>query len=259
VGLTPELDELAARVASEATPVVAATMHELQEEPAIGGLTRGLANAAFQANALAAALDAWGLRLSPEQERRVGEIFEPYAKLAEATHADPVAGVWNTEDLLALTRARLAVQKELEATLDERQRAALWPPALKDRVGLDFFSAATLWRQRILVAEVPEGEDVAEHYTPHVQHSLRLAEASADVAEDACRAWLKTLPPAVLSPGVRGALSRGGFVRLDELLPFVEAWPALLRDIEARAAALGGQFPRPPAERTVVLIARTTR
>lgn len=244
--------------AREAQPIVAAGLRMKRVEMGVLPEAAVPPNPVFEANALAATLDAWNRSLSPEQETKVGELFIAHQRAFDglaAGEGDP----WKVSDLVALTRARAELQGPLEAILGDAQRAALWPPELKGRVGLDLFSATAVWHERVVLAQVVEHVDPVEGILDALRPTLHLAGKADDDARDALRAWLPGLPASWRDRGVRTPASRAGFVSEAELYPAMDRWQALLDDIRARSAAAGRAVPEIPGGRKIVLVARVSR
>lgn len=207
-------------------------LHEARLDPEFPPPMEIFAYPIVEANGLAAALDAWGLPLTVQQERALGDLYAEYSK--EWTHhREGGVATWPLEGLVGATAARVALQPKIEAILTPEQTAALWPAELQGRLQLDVFGAANLWRERLMPLEVPEKGDRREPYAEYLLASFVVDYAQRDLVAQALSAWIDANQKDMLA-GVRGATSRAGWFAQSEWLPLVEAWPALANEIEAR-------------------------
>lgn len=243
----------------DATPLLTEAL-PLTEDARGGGMAMVLSFPAWEANAIAATLDAWKLPLTDAQADELKPAWETHAAAWSGARGAGPEG-WTLEALVAVTRSRVKVQETLDRVLSAEQRAALWPQPVAGRVGLDLFSAASVWRDRIDLAFVRPDQDAVTEYSLAVGRQFQLDEADPDVLVDRVGRWFRARDEK-FRQGVKGSLSRARWVTLDELLPAVLAWPELVTTLRD-----AGAFQGPPelvadrqfATRRIVLPAFVTR
>jgi hypothetical protein len=85
---------------------------------------------------------------------------------------------------------------------DETQRAALWPEGFRGRVGLDYFSGALVFEERILAVRGAGPEERSRVAADLLNSRLRASTERVDALLAACDAWSR-------SPSVEALASRG--------------------------------------------------
>jgi hypothetical protein len=199
-----------------------------------GAVSRILAHPAFESNAMAGALEAWGLGLRPEQVDALRKVWDAHLVRWSDVRFRPGATRWGPAALVAVTRSRRDAEARIEEILDDRQRAALRPAEFRGRVGMDFFSPATVWWGRVRVVQAPDDAALTARIAEVVVSETRMREPEMQaVLRDLVAKWVAERTPA-WRRGARGPLSRNGFVTETELYPGVDALPALLDAIDRR-------------------------
>jgi len=243
----------------DATPLLTEAL-PLTEDARGGGMAMVLSFPAWEANAIAGTLDAWKLPLTDAQADALRPAWDEHAAAWSGARGPGPEG-WTLEALVAVTKSRVNVQETLDRVLTQQQRAALWPQPIAGRVGLDLFSAASVWRDRLDLAFIRPGQDAVTEYSLAVGRQFQLDEADPDLLVDRVGRWYRGRDE-TFRKGVKGSLSRARWVTLDELLPAVLAWPELVTTLRD-----AGAFQGPPelaaerqfATRRIVLPAFVTR
>jgi RNA polymerase sigma-70 factor (ECF subfamily) len=165
------------------------------------GVNGSFTHPAFQANAIAAALDAAGKPLTPEQ----ATAFEKLARESSDEDARRLQGY---------TDATYALQKVLDeadlrgrfftaafAVLTEDQRNTLTPPGTKGRIGLDLYSEGLLWAT--VIRPISFKEKDADALTSDVLNALnsrlKLPTDQQDAARGVVGTWAHDLPASLVT------------------------------------------------------------
>lgn len=212
-----------------------------------------LSHPAWESNALAATLDAWGLPLDAAQEDALRAVWTTYAKEWTDARGGSGEGAWTLDSLAAATKARQKVQRELDRILGDQQRRALWPEEIRGRVGLDLFSAANLWANRVRILPIEEGQEpVGLLATILCDLTGTLDPDERNAAMERARAWVASRPEG-WADGPQSYLGRLGFPNEEELFAGLDGLADLVASFQPPPAGAGPVVVPPPNFREILV------
>lgn len=186
----------------------------------------------YQANALAATLKMWQRPLREDQMTQVQAMYAQYLtewnRVRDRVRAGPQLDTWPVQAIAEISIARATLQPKLEAVLDESQRAAIWPPSLKGRVGLDVFSPAMIWQGRISLVLCPEGTSVAKTWVEMLLSELFVDPPEREARRAILTEWFEALPKQ-FRQGLKGPLTRAELPAWEDIEGAVFGTPELIR------------------------------
>jgi hypothetical protein len=235
-----ELDEAFAPVGHAAMPLVGPYL-ALDVDPTnpFGSV---MAFPPFESNTLAATLDAWKRPLTDEQAKAVHELYRTHATAWLENR--PVTPEGRTlEQVTAIAKSRAVLQAKLEEVLDETQEDALWPPEVKGRLGLDIFSPSTVLRERVIIVQAEDEAAVRLEIAQRILAESGLGHMTPDRIEKPLGEWLETMPDG-WSKGPRSHFARAGLLTYEELSPWLDGLPKLLRTLETSGPRRDPRFHR---------------
>ena len=217
-----------------------------------------LSHPVFEANAMAATLDAWGRPLTEAQQRALQPLYDARVEEWRQNHDSSMASPWPFDGLVAIMKSRLAFQTKLETILEPRQVDALWAPETKGRARLDLFCAAVQWQDELMLVTIREGDDPEKQLAGVLRGALFIWRKVGPEFEEAVSAWYRSRPEA-WRKGVVGPASRIGFVSEAEIVAGAEAAAELVRTVAVKGWRDPKLSPMTPPFRSAIVLSHVLR
>ncbi len=210
--IAPLCDEIAAAMAKgeDATPALGkASQHngflinaalKIAGQVPGTGVNGAFTHPAFQANAIASALEAAGKPLTPEQATAIEKLAR------EASDEDAQRLLAYTEDTYGMRKIideadlRRRFFDAAFRALSEDQRNTLTPPATKGFVGLDLYSEGLLYATVMRPIQFKDPAGLVDSVTNALQGGMKIPKEQAESLRAVVTAWQRDLPASMIDP-----------------------------------------------------------
>jgi RNA polymerase sigma-70 factor (ECF subfamily) len=173
------------------------------------GVNGAFTHPAFQANAIASALEAAGKPLTEEQ----GTALEKVAREFSDEDARRLEGYKETTYGLQKVIDEADVRRRFFdaafAALTEEQRNALTPPETKGLLGLDLYSDGLLWITLMRPIQFKDAAGLADTVTTQIQGGMKVPKEQTEALRALVGKWVADLPASLIDPPAEPAAGRG--------------------------------------------------
>ncbi len=173
------------------------------------GINGSFSHPGFMTNALAAALEALELPLSPDQAERLERLAADFT----ARERERVDGYGDQEYVVRQLLDESALKHDyFVATyrlLTGEQHEAVRPPAVRGRTQLDIFSESLMWAGRVGPLLFESREDLSHKVSDWVISRGGIRSSEHDAAKAIVADWVDALPEAAVSAEPDGLVRSG--------------------------------------------------
>jgi hypothetical protein len=210
-------------------PLVAAAI-KVRDKTGVSNANGAFTHPAFMVNAIVATLEAAGKPLTDDQDAHLVKAAELYTAREKARVDAYESHVFALEKVIDEGALRDDFFTAAEGILKPEQRAVLWPPGTKGRLGVDVFSSGLLWTTVAQPLPFKDRDVLVSDVADVLVNSFSLAEDRRPVARAAAVEFVNAFPAAELDTKVSG-LSTMGLLPTPLVRDAAKRWLAALQRV----------------------------
>jgi RNA polymerase sigma-70 factor (ECF subfamily) len=173
------------------------------------GVNGSFTHPAFQVNAIAAALEAAGKPLTPEQATALEKLAREYSDEDARRLQGYGETTFGVRKVIEEADVRARFFDAAFAAISESQRDTLTPPATRGILGLDLYSDGLLWITVMRPVPFKDTAALGDTVTAQLQSGMKIGKEQTEALRAVVNRWVADLPASLVdTPDPSGARGR---------------------------------------------------